>query len=93
MIYLIEEYKYYHFHIQELLDNKYRSDSNIRELKSKLNLIEDDNARNKQDLSKLRENNTNLDSDQHEMEKNINQVHAPLYMHHCLPCNRRVFMG
>ena len=59
---------------QELIDKKYRDESALRELRGKLNVVEEENTRNKHDFLQLRQNNTALDSDHHEQEKLMNQV-------------------
>ena len=51
------------------MDRKYRSESSIRELKSKLSTLEDEHHRTKLDLQNLRKDNASLDADYHEQEK------------------------
>ncbi|KAK7100422.1 spindle assembly abnormal protein 6 homolog [Littorina saxatilis] len=59
---------------KELTDKKYKSESLIRELKSKLSVAEDEAARTKQDVASLRKHNTSLDSDTHEKDKLVSQL-------------------
>ncbi|KAL8586781.1 hypothetical protein ACOMHN_061294 [Nucella lapillus] len=59
---------------KELTDKKYKSESLIRELKSKLSVVEEEASRTKQDVASLRKHNTSLDSDSHEKEKAISQL-------------------
>ena len=60
--------------MQDLTDRKYKSESTIRELKSKLSTLEEEHLRAKQELQNLRKQNTSLDGDYHEQEKVINQL-------------------
>ncbi|XP_076462246.1 spindle assembly abnormal protein 6 homolog [Babylonia areolata] len=59
---------------KELTDKKYKSESLIRELKSKLSVLEDETSHAKQDIASLRKHNTSLDSESHEKEKVISQL-------------------
>lgn len=63
---------------QDLTDRKYKSESTIRELKSKLSSLEEEHLRAKQELQTLRKQNTTLDSEYHEQEKMINQMRTKL---------------
>ncbi|KAK3091357.1 hypothetical protein FSP39_019232 [Pinctada imbricata] len=58
---------------KDLTDRKYKAESTIRELKSKLSSIEEEHLRAKQELQNLRKQNTSLDGEYHEQEKLINQ--------------------
>ena len=57
------------FAVQELTDLKYKSEGTIRELRSRLGTVEEENSRMKQDLQNLRQSNSSLDGDYHEQEK------------------------
>ncbi|OWF56330.1 spindle assembly abnormal protein 6 homolog [Mizuhopecten yessoensis] len=59
---------------KDLLDRKYKSESSIREMKSKLSALEEEHLRAKQELQSLRKQNTTLDGDYHEQEKLVNQL-------------------
>ncbi|XP_069128763.1 spindle assembly abnormal protein 6 homolog [Argopecten irradians] len=59
---------------KDLIDRKYKSESSIREMKSKLSALEEEHMRAKQELQSLRKQNTSLDGDYHEQEKVINQL-------------------
>ncbi|XP_033120832.1 spindle assembly abnormal protein 6 homolog [Anneissia japonica] len=63
---------------KELVDRKYRSESNIRELKAKLSGIEEDYHRARQELQALRKDNSSLDSGCHEREKVISQLRTKI---------------
>lgn len=54
---------------QELTDKKYKSESLIRELKSKLAVLEEEASRTKQEVASLRKHNASLDAESHEREK------------------------
>ncbi|XP_075455679.1 spindle assembly abnormal protein 6 homolog isoform X1 [Ascaphus truei] len=59
---------------KELTERKYKSESCIRELKSKLSGMEEEYHRTKQEVTSLRRENATLDSECHEKEKLINQL-------------------
>ncbi|KAL5016300.1 hypothetical protein ScPMuIL_005889 [Solemya velum] len=59
---------------KELTDRKYKSESTIREMKSKLASLEEEHARAKQELQSLRKQNSSLDAEYHEQEKNLNHL-------------------
>ncbi|XP_064625249.1 spindle assembly abnormal protein 6 homolog [Lineus longissimus] len=59
---------------KELTDKRYKHESHIRELKSKLGSLEEEYHRAKQELNALRKDNASLDADFHEQEKLINQL-------------------
>lgn len=59
---------------QDLTDRKYKSESSIRELKSKLSTLEEEHMRVKQELQGLRKQNSSLDGEYHEKEKLIHQL-------------------
>ena len=61
-----------------MTDKKYKSESTIRELKSKLSLLEEEHHRTKAEIQALRKNNSGLDADYHEQEKLINQLKTRL---------------
>ena len=54
------------------------SESTIRELRSKLSLLEEEHSRNKAELSTLRQNNLGLDADYHEQDKLVHQLRTRL---------------
>lgn len=59
---------------KDLTDRKYKSESSIRELKSKLSTLEEEHMRVKQELQGLRKQNSSLDGEYHEKEKLIHQL-------------------
>lgn len=59
---------------QDLTDRKYKSESSIREFKSKLSTLEEEHMRVKQELQGLRKQNSSLDGEYHEKEKLIHQL-------------------
>ncbi|XP_069481772.1 spindle assembly abnormal protein 6 homolog [Ambystoma mexicanum] len=59
---------------KDLTERKYKSESCIRELKSKLSGLEEEYQRTKQEVSSLRRENSTLDSECHEREKLVNQL-------------------
>ncbi|KAK7484096.1 hypothetical protein BaRGS_00024708 [Batillaria attramentaria] len=59
---------------KELTDKKYKAEGQIRELKAKLSVAEEEAARAKQDVTSLRKHNTSMDSEAHEREKLIGQL-------------------
>ncbi|XP_062991851.1 spindle assembly abnormal protein 6 homolog [Elgaria multicarinata webbii] len=59
---------------KDLMERRYKGDSTVRELKSKLSGIEDECQRTKQEVISLRRENTTLDAECHEKEKQINQL-------------------
>ncbi|XP_074642079.1 spindle assembly abnormal protein 6 homolog [Tubulanus polymorphus] len=61
---------------KDLTDMRYKHESLIRELKSRLSGLEEDHHHAKQELSSLRKDNASLDGDYHEQEKIINQLHT-----------------
>ncbi|KAM4050503.1 spindle assembly abnormal protein 6 homolog [Anomaloglossus baeobatrachus] len=58
---------------KDLTERKYKSESCIRELKSKLTAMEEENHRAKQEVVSLRRENTTLDSECHDKDKLLNQ--------------------
>eukprot|EP00761_Pharyngomonas_kirbyi_P000574 gb/GECH01000574.1/.p1 GENE.gb/GECH01000574.1/~~gb/GECH01000574.1/.p1 ORF type:complete len:658 (+),score=186.55 gb/GECH01000574.1/:1-1974(+) len=58
---------------KELQDRKFQLESDNRELKSKINSLQNEIGLNKGELDKLREDNKTLDTTKFENEKNINQ--------------------
>ena len=54
---------------QDLLDRKYKSESQIRELKGKLSGLEEEHHRVKQELHTMRKDNAGLDAGYHDQEK------------------------
>ena len=65
---------YVYITLQDLTDRKYKSESSIRELKSKLSTLEEEHMRVKQELQGLRKQNSSLDGEYHEKEKLIHQL-------------------
>jgi len=59
---------------KDLTDHKYRYESLIRELKSKLSTLEQERSVITRDVQTLRRQNTNLDSDRHERDKTLNHL-------------------
>ncbi|XP_071952935.1 spindle assembly abnormal protein 6 homolog isoform X2 [Antedon mediterranea] len=59
---------------KELVDRKYRSESNIRELKGKLSGLEEDYHRARQELQTLRKDNSGLETVCHERDKAVSQL-------------------
>ncbi|KAJ8277762.1 hypothetical protein GJAV_G00079590 [Gymnothorax javanicus] len=59
---------------RELTENKYRSDSTIRDLKAKLTGLEEEAHRAKQQVLSLRRENSTLDSECHEKDRQLNQL-------------------
>ncbi|XP_066922532.1 spindle assembly abnormal protein 6 homolog [Clytia hemisphaerica] len=59
---------------KELVDQKYRFEGLIRDLKSRLQNLEEEKEVTNKDLSKLRRQNTNLDTDRHERDKTLNHL-------------------
>ncbi|XP_009696977.1 PREDICTED: LOW QUALITY PROTEIN: spindle assembly abnormal protein 6 homolog [Cariama cristata] len=59
---------------KDLTERRYKGDSTVRELKTKLSGIEDECQRAKQEVLSLRRENTTLDAECHEKEKLINQL-------------------
>ena len=54
------------------------SEATIRELRSKLGLLEDEQLRTKTELQALRKNNSGLDAEYHEQDKLIHQLRTRL---------------
>lgn len=61
-----------------MTDKRYKSDSTIRELRSKLSLLEEDHHRAKQEVAALRKENASLDGTCHDQDKEINQLKTRL---------------
>ncbi|KAK2556738.1 Spindle assembly abnormal protein 6-like protein [Acropora cervicornis] len=61
---------------RDLTQKKYQADSCIRDLKSKLTVLEEDCKYSKQELQKLRRENGSLDSERHEHSKTLSQLHT-----------------
>ncbi|KAM9109720.1 spindle assembly abnormal protein 6 homolog isoform 2-T2 [Megaptera novaeangliae] len=59
---------------KDLTERKYKGDSTIRELKTKLSGVEEELQRAKQEVLSLRRENSTLDAECHEKEKHINQL-------------------
>ncbi|XP_048707054.1 spindle assembly abnormal protein 6 homolog isoform X2 [Caretta caretta] len=59
---------------KDLTERKYRSESSIRELKSKLAGLEEEYQRAKQEVLSLARENSTLDTECHENEKLLNQL-------------------
>lgn len=59
---------------KDLTERRYKNEGTIRDLKSKLSTMEEENVHIKQDLQSLRKQNSSLDADYHEQEKIINQL-------------------
>ncbi|XP_077602173.1 spindle assembly abnormal protein 6 homolog isoform X4 [Crocuta crocuta] len=59
---------------KDLTERKYKGDSTIRELKTKLSAVEEELQRAKQEVLSLRRENSTLDAECHEKEKHINQL-------------------
>uniref|UniRef100_A0ABI7YS90 Spindle assembly abnormal protein 6 homolog n=1 Tax=Felis catus TaxID=9685 RepID=A0ABI7YS90_FELCA len=59
---------------KDLMERKYKGDSTIRELKTKLSGVEEELQRAKQEVLSLRRENSTLDAECHEKEKHINQL-------------------
>ncbi|XP_046549882.1 LOW QUALITY PROTEIN: spindle assembly abnormal protein 6 homolog [Haliotis rubra] len=59
---------------KDLTDRKYKSESTVRELKSKLSTLEEEHTRAKQEVQTLRKQNASMDSDYHEQGKLVNQL-------------------
>nr|XP_020644306.1 spindle assembly abnormal protein 6 homolog isoform X3 [Pogona vitticeps] len=59
---------------KDLLERRYKGDSTVRELKSKLSGIEDECQRAKQEVQSLRRENSTLDAECHEKDKEVNQL-------------------
>ncbi|XP_078252265.1 spindle assembly abnormal protein 6 homolog isoform X2 [Rhinoraja longicauda] len=59
---------------KDLIERKYKSESAIRETKSKLCVVEEECQRSKQEIISLRRENTTLDAECHEKEKLLNQL-------------------
>ncbi|XP_032873608.1 spindle assembly abnormal protein 6 homolog isoform X1 [Amblyraja radiata] len=59
---------------KDLIERKYKSESTIRETKSKLCVVEEECQRSKQEIISLRRENTTLDAECHEKEKLLNQL-------------------
>lgn len=59
---------------KDLTERKYKGDSTVRELKSKLSGVEEELQRAKQEVLSLRRENSTLDAECHEKEKLINQL-------------------
>ncbi|XP_043403371.1 spindle assembly abnormal protein 6 homolog isoform X2 [Chelonia mydas] len=59
---------------KDLIERKYRSESSIRELKSKLAGLEEEYQRAKQEVLSLGRENSTLDTECHENEKLLNQL-------------------
>ncbi|XP_043371013.1 spindle assembly abnormal protein 6 homolog isoform X2 [Dermochelys coriacea] len=59
---------------KDLTERKYRSESSIRELKSKLAGLEEEYRRAKQEVLSLERENSTLDTEYHENEKLLNQL-------------------
>ena len=65
---------------QDLTETKYKSESTIREMRSKISGLEEETLRQKQELQSLRKNNAGLDSDYHEQEK-VSKIHRLCLMY------------
>uniref|UniRef100_A0A674JCU2 Spindle assembly abnormal protein 6 homolog n=1 Tax=Terrapene triunguis TaxID=2587831 RepID=A0A674JCU2_9SAUR len=59
---------------KDLTEKKYKSESSIRELKSKFAGLEEEYQRAKQEVLSLRRENSTLDTECHEKEKLLNQL-------------------
>ncbi|XP_044288171.1 spindle assembly abnormal protein 6 homolog [Varanus komodoensis] len=59
---------------KDLMEKRYKGDSTVKELKSKLSSTEDECQRAKQEIISLRQENTTLDAECHEKEKQVNQL-------------------
>ncbi|XP_019774794.1 spindle assembly abnormal protein 6 homolog isoform X2 [Tursiops truncatus] len=59
---------------KDLTERKYKGDSTIRELKTKLSGVEEELQRAKQEVLSLRRENSTLDAECHEKEKHINHL-------------------
>ncbi|TRZ01444.1 hypothetical protein DNTS_023544 [Danionella cerebrum] len=59
---------------RELTDKRYKSESCIRELKTKLSTLEEECQRSKQQVLSLRRENSSLDGECHEKERLVNQL-------------------
>ncbi|NXY85725.1 SAS6 protein, partial [Alcedo cyanopectus] len=59
---------------KDLTERRYKGDSTVRELKTKLSGIEDECQRAKQEVLSLRRENSALDAECHEKEKLVNQL-------------------
>ncbi|XP_067424984.1 spindle assembly abnormal protein 6 homolog isoform X2 [Emydura macquarii macquarii] len=59
---------------KDLTERKYKFESSIRELKSKLSGLEEEYQRAKQEVLSLRRENSTLDTECHEKEKLLNQL-------------------
>ncbi|XP_025109609.1 spindle assembly abnormal protein 6 homolog [Pomacea canaliculata] len=59
---------------KDLTDNKYKCESQIRELKAKLTVTEEEAAHAKQEVTTLRKQNTAMDFKSHDQEKLMNQL-------------------
>lgn len=59
---------------KDLTERRYKNEASIRDLKSKLSSLEDENVHMKQDIQSLRKQNASLDADYHEQEKIVNQL-------------------
>lgn len=59
---------------KELSEKKYKAESNLRELKTKISGVEDECQRAKQEVLSLRRENSILDAECHEKEKYVHQL-------------------
>ncbi|XP_070602575.1 spindle assembly abnormal protein 6 homolog isoform X2 [Erythrolamprus reginae] len=59
---------------KDLMERRYKGDSTVRELKTKLSSAEDECQRMKQEVLSLRRENATLDAECHEKEKQVNQL-------------------
>jgi spindle assembly abnormal protein 6 len=63
---------------KELTEHKYKSESTIHELRTKLSSLEDENQRLRQDVQTLRADNSSLDATCHDRDKTVHQLKTRL---------------
>ena len=63
---------------QELTERKFKCEGTLREVRSKLSVLEDEHQRAKQELSTLRHQNATIDAQLHEQDKAVNQLRTRL---------------
>lgn len=61
-----------------MTDRRYKSEALIRELNSKLGLLEDEHQRTVTEVQSLRKNNSGLDAEYHEKDKLVHQLKTRL---------------
>nr|CAB3265872.1 spindle assembly abnormal protein 6 homolog [Phallusia mammillata] len=59
---------------KDLTDRRYRAEATIRELKTKLNALEEEHRRCRNDLQQARRENCSLDAERHAQDKSIQQL-------------------